>query len=235
MAGLPSFISGFKELHATLLATTDAGRRLACLRELGGSASRLAGTAGAVGCPMIARLTEAYNALFQELHDRPASISASTVRTSVQALELLEKLTLCADRLPDLDDYQPRALIVEDDAISLRAAKHSLQLASLPAVAESHGETALNTAARHNFDIFLLDIDIIGMSGPELCSRLRAMPQYADAPIIFVTTRHDYAGRIQSDLGGATDFISKPYPSVELSLKSVIFLFRTLLAKSGLL
>jgi CheY-like chemotaxis protein len=238
LAELTAFVAGFKEVHHTLLSTTDTKERLDSLRELSRLANGLAGTAGAVGCATIARFAAAYQAFFHELHDHPARITASAVRTSVQAfelLELLEQLARSAGDLPDLSGFDPRVLIVEDDDISLRAAEHSLALANLTAVTEKHGETALNTAAREKFDLFLLDIDIIGMSGLELGSRLRDMPQYAAAPIIFVTAQQDFAGRLQSDLGGTTDIISKPYAFVELSLKSVLHLLRARLAESSLL
>ena len=235
LVSLPAFVNGFKEVHQTLLTTTDQQQRQDCLVELGRSANGLAGTAAALGCDLIAGLAGVYQALFQELHDHPASITVSTVRTSSQTLTFLEQIVDHAERLPDLTDFNPKVLVVEDEEISLRAAQHALERAGLGSQSERHAERALALAQRERFDLFLLDIDMIGMSGVELCARIRALPQYATTPIIFVTALQDYAQQVQSPPGGATDLIAKPYCFVELSLKALSYIYRAMMAKSGLL
>jgi len=235
LLSLPAFLNGFKEVHQTLLTTTDPQQRRDCLLELARSANGLSGSAAALGCDMIAGLAGVYQALFQELHDHPAHITASTVRTSAQTLSLLEQLVQLGRRLPTLDNFHPEILVVEDEEISLRAARHALEGAGLQCQSEQHGESALSLAEQKTFDLFLLDIDMIGMSGVELCARLRALPQYATTPIIFVTALQDYTHRVQSPPAGATDLIAKPYCFAELSLKALSYLYRDLLAKSGLL
>ena len=60
------------------------------------------------------------------------------------------------------------------------------------------------------FDCFLLDIEMPGMSGIELCKRIRQLPKYRLVPIIMLTA---VAGRSSVDeayAAGATDYLSKP-------------------------
>lgn len=230
---LEAFIEGFKSVHAELLSTTDAGQRQACFLELGRACNGLAGTAGAVGSGMIARLAEVYQALFQELHGNPASVTASTIRTSCQTLGVLERLVANAGQLPSLDGFQPRVMLVEDEEISRRAALHALERAGLRSESEDDGHGALAAAKVEHFDLFVLDIDMIGMSGVELTQHLREQAGYANTPIVLVTGLHDYQSRIET-LDGATDLIAKPYCFVELSLKALCYLFRAEMAKAGL-
>lgn len=233
LRNLPDFMEGFKKVHETLLTTTDEGQRRACLLELSRACNGLAGTAGAVGVRMIARLAEVYQALFQELHDNPATVTISTVRTSSQTLGFLERLVTHAAQLPPLDHFQPRVMVVEDEEISRRAVLYALDRAGLTADSEANGHNALAAAKAEIFDLFVLDIDIVGMSGLELSQHLRNETVYAYTPIVFVTVLQDYQSRIQT-LGDATDLIAKPYCFVELSLKALCYLFRAELGKVGL-
>ncbi|MGB0579113.1 MAG: response regulator [Limisphaerales bacterium] len=230
---LPGFMEGFKSVHDTLLTTTNEDQRQACLLELSRACNGLAGTAGAVGVGMIARLAEVYHALFREMHDNPAHVTISTVRTSSQTMGFLERLVAHAAQLPSLVNFQPRIMVVEDEEISRRAALHALERAGLKADSEANGHKALMTAKAEHFDLFVLDIDIVGMSGVELSQYLREEATYANTPIVFVTVLHEYQSRVQS-LGDAMDLIAKPYCFVELSLKALCYLFRAELAKLGL-
>lgn len=184
---------------------------------------------------MIARLSELYKAFFQELHDRPNSITVSSIRTSSETLAFLDQLVAKADRLPPLSDFIPGALVVVGDSISLRAAEYALAQASIATTSESRGESAISTADRETINLFILDLNIIGMSGIELCRRLRKMSQHQNTPIIFITPIQDYPAQVQSPPSGASDVIARPYSFAELSLMSSPLIFRAELAKSGLL
>ena len=82
-----------------------------------------------------------------------------------------------------------------------------------------NGEKALKIAGSENPpDIILLDIEMPGMDGYEVCRRLKADPQTRDIPIIFVTAKSDESDETKGLEIGAVDYITKPFsPSIILA------------------
>jgi CheY-like chemotaxis protein len=67
-----------------------------------------------------------------------------------------------------------------------------------------------------SFDCFLLDIEMPGMNGIELCRTIRAMPAYRRTPILMVTTLSDRGNIEKAFAAGATDYINKPFDEIEV-------------------
>jgi len=67
-----------------------------------------------------------------------------------------------------------------------------------------------------SFDCFLLDIEMPGMDGIELCRTIRAMPAYKRTPILMVTTLSDRGNIEKAFAAGATDYINKPFDEIEI-------------------
>jgi CheY-like chemotaxis protein len=65
-----------------------------------------------------------------------------------------------------------------------------------------------------------------GLTGFELCEKLRALPQHAKTPVIFVTAFNNFENRKQSVLSGGGDLIAKPVSPLELALKVTIHLLK---------
>ena len=73
------------------------------------------------------------------------------------------------------------------------------------------GEQALAALGRQRPDLGLLDVVMPGMDGFEVCRRLKASPDLADIPVIFLTANaSDEARRAAAQLGAA-GFLAKPY------------------------
>ncbi len=86
-----------------------------------------------------------------------------------------------------------------------------------------NGEKALKIAGSENPpDIILLDIEMPGMDGYEVCRRLKADPQTRDIPIIFVTAKSDESDETKGLEIGAVDYITKPFspPIVQARVKT---------------
>ncbi len=75
------------------------------------------------------------------------------------------------------------------------------------------GPAALARLAREPipFDCLLLDVDMPEMNGIELCRKIRALPAYADKPIIMLTAKTDHQSIENAFAAGANDYISKPF------------------------
>ena len=109
-----------------------------------------------------------------------------------------------------------RILVVEDDrdiALSLRL-KLERDGGFAVATAED-GATGLRLAQEQPPDLVLLDVNLPGMDGFEVCRRLRREPATAGIPVIMVTARIDEADRVAGLELGADDYITKPFSPKE--------------------
>lgn len=78
------------------------------------------------------------------------------------------------------------------------------------------GEEALEKAKTENPDLILLDIMMPGLTGYEVCQKLRADGMTKNIPIVMITALHEMDDRIKGIEAGADDFISKPFNKAEL-------------------
>jgi two-component system, OmpR family, phosphate regulon response regulator PhoB len=78
------------------------------------------------------------------------------------------------------------------------------------------GEEAILLARENPPDLVLLDWMIEGLSGIEVCRRLRRMPDTANVPIIMLTARGEEEDRVRGLETGADDYVTKPFSPREL-------------------
>ena len=80
--------------------------------------------------------------------------------------------------------------------------------------------------SHEHFDLILLDVDMPGMNGFELCTKIRALTAYKKTPVVFVTSLNDFESRANSTMSGGNDFIAKPFLFMELAVKALLYVFR---------
>jgi signal transduction histidine kinase len=80
----------------------------------------------------------------------------------------------------------------------------------------TNGEDALRLAAQHRPDLVLLDVELPGLGGFEVCRRLRATPGLRELPIIVATTHADPGTEARALKLGADDFLRKPFDDVQV-------------------
>lgn len=115
-----------------------------------------------------------------------------------------------------------RILAVDDDPFIIQVLGLALGAMGFSPVATAQSaQEAMDIvdAAHDPFDCILLDIQMPGVGGIELCSWLRKRPLYRRAPIIMLTamSERDYIDRAFE--AGATDYITKPFETVELAAR----------------
>ncbi len=230
LASVPQFNQSIRDLHQTFIKTEDRTAKIAAAGELYRHIHALTGSAGLVGSDIIARISAAYEALLKEMHDKPGNINVSTTRTSTQTLFFISTLLEKAATLPHLTNFDPAVLAVDDEEISRKAVMLSIEKAGVRGIACENGAAALLMARETHFDLIVLDVDMPGMTGYELCTKLRAQPNYKDTPVVFVTGMSDFQSRARSTLSGANDLIAKPFVFVELSVKALSYLLKARLA-----
>jgi DNA-binding response OmpR family regulator len=120
-------------------------------------------------------------------------------------------------------------LIVEDDPDIAEGLRYNLTREGLESIIAPTGEQALAAAldTARPPALIILDLMLPGMSGTELCRRLRREPSTRRTPIMMLTARADEADRISGLDLGADDYITKPF-----SLKEVMARVRALLRRA---
>ncbi len=111
-----------------------------------------------------------------------------------------------------------RLLLVDDARANLDILIANLKADYALSVASS-GAVALQIAARTPPDLVLLDVVMPGMDGYEVCRQLRARPETAAVPVIFLSTLEHPASKAQAFKVGASDFLNKPFDIVALKAR----------------
>ncbi len=109
-----------------------------------------------------------------------------------------------------------RILIVDDDPQIRRVLKVTLSGQGFEVDDSKNGETALDKLRQTRFDLVLLDINMPGMSGLEVCRAIRATSEVA---IIMLTVRDGESDTVEALDAGADDYVTKPFKPSELSAR----------------
>src|SRR5687768_11808474 len=109
-------------------------------------------------------------------------------------------------------------LIIEDDPDISESLKYNLEREGLSAITALTGEAGLTAALneREPPSLIILDLMLPGMSGTELCRRLRREPSTRRTPIIMLTARGSESERVAGLELGADDYVTKPFSVREL-------------------
>ena len=122
---------------------------------------------------------------------------------------------------------RPLILAVDDEASNLQLLRQILQDHYRLLFAKD-GARALELARQERPDLVLLDVMMPGMSGYEVCASLKANPDTAAIPVIFVTALTDTADELEGFEAGAVDYITKPVspPIVRARVRTHLSLVR---------
>ena len=110
-----------------------------------------------------------------------------------------------------------RVLVVEDDdavrmAVDRGLGVHGFDVSSVP-----DAESAIAIVARRRPDVMIVDVGLPGMSGVELCTRLRGLD--VDTPILILSARDQVGDRVAGLQAGADDYVVKPFSLDELAAR----------------
>jgi DNA-binding response OmpR family regulator len=121
-------------------------------------------------------------------------------------------------------------LIVEDEPDIAEGLRYNLECEGLSVVVAETGEKGLAAALdrKNPPALILLDLMLPGMSGTELCRRLRREPQTRRTPVIILTARGAESERVAGLELGADDYVTKPF-----SVRELIARVRAVLRRSG--
>jgi len=119
-----------------------------------------------------------------------------------------------------------RILVVDDepDVVEVIELTFNLQWSGSEVIAAADGESALKVFQAEQPDVVVLDVGLPGMSGFEVCRRLRAI---SDVPILMLTVRGEEMERLKGLELGADDYIVKPFSPLELVARTRAVLRRS--------
>jgi adenylate cyclase len=109
-----------------------------------------------------------------------------------------------------------KLLVVDDTPLNLKLLGDLLTVKGYAVTTAGSGEEALAKLAAEAPDIVLLDVMMPGLSGYDVCRRIRADPATALLPVVMVTSLDPHEERIHGIEAGADDFLSKPINQPEL-------------------
>jgi class 3 adenylate cyclase len=109
-----------------------------------------------------------------------------------------------------------KVLVVDDTPNNVKLLADLLGVKGYAVATAANGEEALAKLAAEKPDIVLLDVMMPGLSGYDVCRRIRADPATALLPVVLVTSLDPVQERIKGIEAGADDFLSKPINQPEL-------------------
>ena len=129
-----------------------------------------------------------------------------------------------------MDNVKPRILVVDDNPKNLQYATKILIEAGYDVSVAQNGTNAINYILKSNPpDLILLDVMMPGLSGYEVCEKLKSYDSLKDIPIIFLTAKSETEDIVKGFELGGVDYISKPFQPKEIlvRIKTQIDLVKT--------
>jgi two-component system cell cycle response regulator CtrA len=107
-----------------------------------------------------------------------------------------------------------RALVIEDDPVSAKLIETALKSEGMVFEAAGCGEDGIELARLYDFDIIVLDLRLPDIDGYEVVRRLRGAR--VQTPVLILSGRSDPTDKVKGLVGGADDYLTKPFNKAEL-------------------
>jgi len=118
--------------------------------------------------------------------------------------------------MQNMYSYTPVILLVDDNPQNLQVLGKLLQEEKYKIEFAVNGESALDWLKNKQFDLILLDLNMPGMNGFEVCKRIRSGVEKNDVPVIFLSAESERESILKGFEVGAQDYVTKPFDTREL-------------------
>ncbi len=115
-----------------------------------------------------------------------------------------------------MNHLTPSVLIVEDEEAIITMLRYNLERNNFVVYVAYDGEEALLMAREIRPDVILLDWMLPGMSGVQICQKIRASEGIESTPVLMLTAKGEEKDKITGLDNGADDYIVKPFSPNEL-------------------
>jgi CheY-like chemotaxis protein len=225
-------VRNLRELFESFQAAADPKERALRLQALYRKVHFVTAMAGIAENPAIAQMASAFEALLFGMMDKLPNLNPSMERTTAMVVEFLEELLAHPPSAAKGSSTSPLVLVVDDDRVTNRLVVSALRNAQLQARGTENPEVALHWLRERHYELILLDIEMPGMDGLEVCRRVRALPGYEKTPVIYVSSHDDFLNKARTLQSGGNDLIAKPIVPSELAAKALMHLLKSQLASS---
>ncbi len=116
-------------------------------------------------------------------------------------------------------DSSVNILVVDDDKLSRKIIGRALVEDDFELDYAVDGKEGITKAVDNTPDIIVLDVEMPGMSGYEVCKHIRSTSQIANIPIVFLSSHSSLRERMQGYEAGGDDYLIKPFEKEDLVLK----------------
>jgi len=215
----------------TALATafvTDEGssEQLTQLNELFHKVHSITANAAVAGCVAIAHFASTFEAFLKELQQKPKYINNSTLRTVANSVNFLAVLLDQATQPAPAAAPPPVILVVDTDPVSAQTVELALAKAELPITTLDNPNDVLRVLGETRYDLVVIALELAGINGIELFTRMRTLTNQVSTPVLLVTTLNELDNHVSLITGAETDIIAKPFLLMELTVKAVMQLQR---------
>ena len=118
-----------------------------------------------------------------------------------------------------MSEVRASILVVDDHPDNLRTLAAILQGVGYKVRKATSGEMALETVRSQRPDLILLDIRMPGIDGYTVCTKLKALPETQDIPIIFLSALGATEDKVKAFNIGGADYITKPFQAEEILVR----------------
>jgi DNA-binding response OmpR family regulator len=115
-----------------------------------------------------------------------------------------------------MSKFRPKILCVDDETLNLSLLEAILLPRGYDVVTAANGLEALEKFKTETIDLCILDVNMPGIDGFEVCRRIKADEEHRVIPVVMVTAHTDNENRIRGIEAGADDYISKPFNTAEV-------------------
>lgn len=129
--------------------------------------------------------------------------------------------------------HRPTILAVDDSTVMQALIRNALD-AEYRVVVAANAIEALAVLNHEPVAVLLLDIAMPGINGLDLCRTIRSLPQFANLPIVMLTSRDTLMDKVQGRISGATEYLTKPFEPEQLCQVVCQFVGATFLNDAGL-
>lgn len=115
-------------------------------------------------------------------------------------------------------------MIVDDDVQASNLLERVVKLYKHETVVVNKSTDAMETAHTVHPDLFILDLMMPDLNGFELCTLLRADPEFTKTPVVVVSAMEDKEARVKAFSVGVNEYMTKPFNIIELGDKITVLL-----------
>lgn len=118
-------------------------------------------------------------------------------------------------------------LVADDNRDLVKTLEHALTREGHQVLRAHTGSDALAMIQRYRPDVVVLDVVMPDLDGFQVCQQLRATPELARTPVLFLTVRQQIDDVLKGFKSGADDYVTKPFDLRELAMRIEALLRRT--------